>query len=158
MFLVLSHERDRSAAIPAGCPLGHDALEPELGRGLKEPGAVALDMIAELDRAAGIRLDQPPEERPPFHERPSPQILAIEVQEIEGKEHQPVRRRVDRRAEGIEVGEAVLVLNDHLAIDDGTLAGQPAADLDHPAVGPRPVIAVPGEGPDRSRSTTIRVR
>ena len=52
--------------------------------------------------------------------RGAPQILAVEVQEIEGKEHEPMRRRVDRRSKGIEVGKAVLVLDDHLAIDHGT--------------------------------------
>jgi hypothetical protein len=74
------------------------------------------------------------------------QILAIDVQEIEGKEHEPVRRRVDSRSKGVEVGKAVLVLDDHLAIDQGGLAGQPGASLDHPLIGPRPIIAVPSEG------------
>ena len=88
------------------------------------------------------------QERPALHERLPAQILAIEVQEIEGKEHEPVRRRVDRRSKGIEVGEAVLVLDDHLAIDQGRFAGQPGASIDHPLIGRRPVIAVPGEGAD----------
>ena len=70
------------------------------------------------------------------------------MQEIEGKEHEPVRRRVDGRSEGIEVGDAVLVLDHHLAIDQGGLAGQPGAGLDHPPIGARPVIAVAGEGAD----------
>ena len=38
-----------------------------------------------------------------IHEGQPAQILAIEVQEIEGKEHDPVRCPVDRRAEGIEI-------------------------------------------------------
>jgi hypothetical protein len=80
------------------------------------------------------------------------------VQEIEGKEHEPVRRRVDRRAEGIKVSEAVLVLDDHLAIDQGGSGGQPNAGVDAPLIGPRPVIAVPGKGADMPRSITIRVR
>jgi hypothetical protein len=41
------------------------------------------------------------------------------VQEIEGKEHEPVRRLVDGRSKGIEVGDAALVLDDHLAIEQG---------------------------------------
>jgi hypothetical protein len=49
-------------------------------------------MIAELDRRSGIRLDQPPEQRPALQEGMSSQILAIEVQEVEGKEHDPMRR------------------------------------------------------------------
>ena len=37
------------------CDIGSlRALEPEFGRSLKEPGAVALEMITELDRGAGI--------------------------------------------------------------------------------------------------------
>ena len=70
------------------------------------------------------------------------------MQEIEGKEHDPVRRRVDGRAESIEVGDAVLVLDDHLAIEHGGLTGQLAAGIDNPFIGPRPVIAVAGEGSD----------
>ena len=105
-------------------------------------------MLAELDRGAGILLDQLPEERPPFHERLSSQIMAVEVQEIEGKEHEPVRRRVDGRSKGIEIGDAVLILDDHLAIDQGRFAGQLAASIDHPPIGPRPVITVAGEGSD----------
>ena len=105
-------------------------------------------VIAELDRRAGIGLDQLPKSCPPFHERASPQILAVEVQEIEGKEHDPVRRLVDSRAQGIEVGDAVLVLDDDLAIDHGRFAGQLGAGLDHPAIGPGPVPAMAGEGTD----------
>jgi hypothetical protein len=106
--------------------------------------------VASSYRAAGIPLDQPPEERPPFHERLPPQILAVEVQEIEGEEHKPVRRRVDSRSKGIEIGDAVLVLDDHLAIDQGRFAGQPGARLDHPPIGPRLIIAVAGKGADHA--------
>jgi hypothetical protein len=68
---------------------------------------------------------------PPLDERPSSQILAVEVEKIEGKEHDPVRRLVDGRAQGLEVGDAVLILDDDLAIDQGRFAGQLAASLDH---------------------------
>src|SRR5262245_18846407 len=103
-------------------------------------------MIAELDWRAGILLDQPSEEHSALHEMLPPDILAVEVQEIEGKEHESVRRRVHGRAESIEVGEAVFVLDDHLAIDQSRFAGQPGAGIDNPLKGPRPVIAVAGEG------------
>jgi hypothetical protein len=124
-----------AAAIPARCPLGHDALEPELGGGRKEPDAVALEVVTELDRGPGILLDQPPEEHP-FHERLPPQILAIEMQEIEGEQQEPVRRRVDSRSKGMKIGDAVLVLDHHLAIDQGRFAGQLAASIDHPPIDP----------------------
>ena len=86
------------------------------------------------------------------------QILAIEVQEIEGKEHDPVRRRVDSRSKGMEISDAALVLDDHLAIDQGRFAGQLAASLDHPPIDSRPIIAVSGEGADLAAIDTIRVR
>ena len=82
-----------------------------------------------------VRLDQLPQKRPALHERAASQILAVEVEEVEGKEHEPVRRRVDGRSQGIEIGDAVLVLDHHLAIDHRGLAGQLAAGLDHPPIG-----------------------
>jgi hypothetical protein len=105
-------------------------------------------VITELDRGALIRLDQLPEQRSPLHEWPAAQILAVKVQEIEGKKHDPVRCLVDDRAQGKKVGDAVLVLDGHLTIDQSRFAGQPGAILDHPPIGSRPVIPVPGEGAD----------
>jgi hypothetical protein len=75
-------------------------------------------------------------------------ILAVEVQEIKGKEHDPVRRLVDGRAQGLEIGSPILVLDNDLAIEDGRRAGQLGAGLDHPAVGSGPVTTMPGEGSD----------
>jgi hypothetical protein len=42
----------------------------------------------------------------------------------------------------------VLVLDDHLAIDQGRFAGQLAGSLDHPAIGSGPVPAMTREGSD----------
>jgi hypothetical protein len=57
IFLVLSHERD--------CPLRYrlptrfeTMPTSKFGGGLEELGAIAIDMVAELDRRAGIRLDE----------------------------------------------------------------------------------------------------
>ena len=99
--------------------MGHYALEPKIRDGLKEPGAVALKVVTELDWGARVRLDQLPQERSALQERAASQILAVEVQEVEGKEHDPLRRRVDGRSKGMKIGDAVLVLDDHLAIDQG---------------------------------------
>ena len=60
-------------------------------------------MVTELDRRALIRLDQLPEECSPLHEGMPAQILAIEVQEIEGKEQDSMRCRVNGRAKGMKV-------------------------------------------------------
>jgi hypothetical protein len=52
------------------------------------------------------------------------------------------------RTEGVEVRHPILILDHHLAIDQGRFAGQPGAGVDHPAIGRSPVIAVPGESAD----------
>ena len=107
---------------PLSPSLGDDPLQPKIDRSLKEPETITVGgarplsgwaaveeadeaerrdqakrrgMIAELDRRAGIRLNQLPERCPALDERGSPQIRAIEMQEIEGKEHDPMRRLVD---------------------------------------------------------------
>jgi hypothetical protein len=76
-----------STAIPARCALGDDALQPEFGGVLKELGVVTLKIGTQLDWGARVRLDQLPERCPPLEERRSPRNLAIQMQEIEGKEH-----------------------------------------------------------------------
>ena len=48
----------------------------------------------------------------------------------------------------MKISDAVLVLDHHLAIQHGGVAGQLATSLDNPAIGARPVIAVAGEGAD----------
>jgi hypothetical protein len=68
------------------------------------------------------------------------------VQEIEGEEHDPVRRLVNGRAQGIEVGDAILVLDDDLAIKNGGLAGELAGSFDNSAIWSRPVPAMSGQG------------
>jgi hypothetical protein len=79
------------------------------------------------------------------------------VQEIEGKEHESVRRRVDGRAKRIEVGDAVLVLDDDLTVNQRRLAGQ-LGGVYNPAIGSGPIPAGAGIGPDVAWSMTIRVR
>jgi hypothetical protein len=39
------------------------------------------------------------------------------LQKIESKENEPVRRRVDGGAKGMEVRQAMLVLEDYLAVE-----------------------------------------
>ena len=54
------------------------------------------------------------------------------MQEIERKEHDPVARLVDSRAQGIEVGDAILVLDNDFAIDDSRLTRESRDSLDYP--------------------------
>jgi hypothetical protein len=55
---------------------------------------------------------------------------------------------VDGGAQCVEVGDAVLVLNDNLAIDQGRSVTQPGSSFHHPAIWRGPVPAMAGEGSD----------
>jgi hypothetical protein len=70
------------------------------------------------------------------------------VQEIEGKEHDAVRRFVDGRPEGFKVGDALLILDDDLAIDQASLTAQVGASIDRPAIWSGPIPAAAGESSD----------
>src|SRR5688572_1781829 len=98
-------------------------------------------MVTELNRAALILGQQVTEQLSSFNERLPAQILPVQEQEIEGKHHQPVRSPLDGGSEGSEVGKAVLILNDDLAVDQGRLALELAAGLDHAAVFVTPIVA-----------------
>jgi hypothetical protein len=105
-------------------------------------------MVAELDRAARIGLDQLPESCAPLHEGRPPQILAVEVQEIEGKEHDAMRRLMYGPAQRIEIREAILILDDNLAIDQSRLAGElgSVGDWDRREESPEPPRAQHQQG------------
>jgi hypothetical protein len=70
------------------------------------------------------------------------------LQKIKGKEHQ-LSSLVDGRAQRVEVGDAVLVLDEDLAVNEGSLAGELDAGLDDSAIrsGPVPVMAREGYDP-----------
>jgi len=127
-------------------------LEPSCQRDIRR-SAAAPERLHILHRCghvygARIGLDQLPQRCPPLHERSSPQVLAVEVEEIEGKEHEPVLCPVDGGAQGIEVGETILVLYDDLAIQQRCLAGELGGGIDNPPIRPCPVPAMAGECSD----------
>jgi hypothetical protein len=70
------------------------------------------------------------------------------VKKIEGKEYQAMSGLVYGRAQGIEIGDAIFVSNDELAIDQGRFAGELGSNMDHAVVGSGPVSAMTGEGLD----------
>jgi hypothetical protein len=105
-------------------------------------------MITELNRRPLVRLDQLPESCAPLQQRGSPEILAVEMEKIEGKEHDAVWCLVNGRAERVEIGDAVLVLDDDLAVDQRCLAGKLGAGVDHAAIWSGPVPATSREGSD----------
>jgi hypothetical protein len=59
-----------------------------------------------------------------------------------------VRRSVNGRTQGVKIGDAMLVLDDDLAIEESSSTVQPAACINDSAICRRPVIAVSGEGSD----------
>jgi len=48
----------------------------------------------------------------------------------------------------MEVGDAILILDDDFAIDDSRLTIESRDSLDYPAIGAGPISSMPGEGPD----------
>ena len=48
----------------------------------------------------------------------------------------------------MEVGDAILILDDDFAIDDSRLTRESRDSLDYPAIGAGPIPSMPGEGPD----------
>ena len=114
-----------SAAAPVAtiAALGDNALKSHrLGAG-KEGGAATDNMVAELDSGLGAGptverlVKDDAQQIPALLERSITQVLAVEERCIEGKEDQPMRRVRHRVADRLEVGVAVLVLNDHLTVD-----------------------------------------
>jgi hypothetical protein len=59
-----------------------------------------------------------------------------------------VRRFVDGRSEGFKVGDALLILDHDLAINQGSLTAQVGASIDNPAIWSGPISAGAGVGPN----------
>ena len=57
---------------------------------------------------------------------------------------------------GVEVGDAVLVLDNDLAIDEGRFAGELGGSFDHPAIWSGSVPAMAGESPSLALPGTRR--
>ena len=60
----------------------------------------------------------------PLLDRTAPQVVAVDVQQVEGVIHQPVRLAPrDRVLEEVEMGDAAIVGHGDLAIDDQLVPG-----------------------------------
>ena len=89
--------------------------------------AVLLEMLA-VAQHLGRAPQQRRERRLALDQRRRAQIRAVEIEEVEGAEDQPVRPAgakvgLQRR----EIGGAARPLDDHLAVDDRLLRGSPAS-------------------------------
>src|SRR5437763_7516312 len=103
-------------------------------------------MLAVAERET--RLNDLRQLRSALDQRSPSHFHAVEVEKIEGEEHQPLRIMLDGRGKRIEVGGAVLVFDDDFAVHDSREAAYAGASLDDGTISARRVIAVPSEGPD----------
>ena len=101
--------------IGAVADLGYHALEPDLA-GVGEPlGAVDLEAFAELDVGTGDDLFQL---RLALMQRQLPQIVAVEIQEVESDQHDPGRLTLQLVLQHREIRRAVRRGHHDLAVDD----------------------------------------
>jgi hypothetical protein len=131
----------RSArAVARAEPLRDDALEPHLaGVAEHDVAVVMLKMLVELQ--ARPDLAQHGGERRLAHlERLTPQVSAVQLEQVEGEEeHGGVRAPV---AQPVEARHAIVVAGDRLAVDQARAQLLPGGPLLGP-VAPRPARRVP---------------
>ena len=129
-------------AVQAAQPLRDDALGTDLAHGFEELPAVA-DGVVDIDDPLAPRLvEHLPQHLFPLLDRAAPQVVAVDVQEVEGVIDQPVRLAPrDRVVEEVEMGDAAIVGHGDLAIDDQLVPGGDERGKGR-AEGFRPVIPV----------------
>ena len=144
--LRLEPAQGRAGAIRAVHVLRDDALEAHgVGRG-EHLRAGAGHVAAEGELRQVSRADKVLEQSPALVQRLVAQVAAIEHRQVEGEEGQALGLLGEGCPHGVEVGPAVRVLHDHLAIDDGRPAGELRRGRDDRQVALRPVMAVAREG------------
>src|ERR1044072_1874350 len=100
-----------AAAILAVEPLADDPLQPHCAGAGQQLGAGALERRTELDARRRIVIaDQVAKHRAALAERKVPQILAVELDQVEGVEHHALRLATERGLERGEVRAALFVL------------------------------------------------
>ncbi len=135
--------------------LGDDAFQPQ-GAGRREDAArIPIEVRAEVHALDALGLDKLLEQRPPGVQRHVAQVVAGEIEQVEQEVVDAVSaRRIERVLQGVEVGRAVLVQYDDLAIEP---RGLDAEGLDCRGEGFElggPVIAVAGEEASATRLDT----
>ena len=118
---LLPRHRPRSGHVRRAAVLGHDPLEAPLARGLEERDPVGLDVLAQAD--ARVRAKDAGEESAALLERLVEERSAVEMKEVEDLVDERCRLvgrspPLDPCLEEGEVGLAVLVESDDLAVDD----------------------------------------
>ena len=132
--------------IAAVADLGDDALEPDLAGMRVHLAAVDLEALAELDVGAGDQLLQM---RLALDQRQLPQIVAVEIEQIEGDHHDLGRLALQLVLQHREVGGAVGGGHDDLAVDDRRAGADVPSIVGDLLEALGPVVAAPGEDLDR---------
>lgn len=126
--------------------LGDDAFQPQGAGRREDAGGIPTEVGAEVHALDAFGLDKLLEQRPPGVQRHVAQIVAGEIGQIEKEVVDAVgARRIERVLQGVEVGRAVLVQYDDLAVEP---RGLDAEGLDRRGEGFElggPVIAVARE-------------
>jgi hypothetical protein len=119
-----------------------------LHSGSEERLAVTDEMLAVKKRRTCDVLKQHTQLLSPLDDLSPSEVFTVEKQQIKGEENQSMRLVPDCRRERIEVGNAILVLDDYFSIYHRRTTGQAPASLDDGDISIAPVMAVPSERPD----------
>jgi hypothetical protein len=105
-----------AGGVAAVADLRDDALQPDLAGERVYLGAVDLEVLAELDVGVG---DDLLELRLALDQGQLLQVVAVEIEEVEGHQHDPGGCALQFVLQDGEVGGAVLDRDDDFAVDDG---------------------------------------
>src|SRR5262249_9248012 len=121
--------------------LRNHALDPELCSLLEHFVAARLEVVGISDRAdAAAALDELSQGRLAIDERSAPEVMAVEMKEIEGKEGEaPLIVRAECLLQRTEAGVSLLVQDDHLPAEGERVGG---GRLDRSDQAPDPVRPV----------------
>jgi hypothetical protein len=115
--LVFSHSRLSPPSIEAAPPLRDDALSADLAHGLEQLFADAQEVIDIDDPRAPCRADHIAQQHLPVLDRAAPEVVAVEMQEIESELGEPLRPPLTYGiAQGVEMRHAATVRDGNLAI------------------------------------------
>ena len=138
-------------------PLGDDPLGPQATSVTVQVGSAADQMVAKADRVI-LRQRRQQALEPPLalQQRLSAQVPAVQMQQVEGEQHQRAGRTLaERRLQLREAADALLVQHDHLAVDDGSLGRQVLRPEWQIVEAMAPVVAVAGQ---QGRGTILQVQ
>src|SRR5579872_5089438 len=137
----------RTIAAPGGRrQLRNNALRTHLADAVEHLAAVGANVAAVANAVLTVLLDQPFENRLPPLQRQTPQVVSIEVQQVECEVRKRMRRTLVER--GLQFGKTrqpLLVEHDDLAIDDRGMHRKLGCRLGQFAHAMRPVEAAPSE-------------